>query len=78
MSPTVCDTNTDLCVTSEPTENTGKNGSTPIWSVCVTGVGGNAKRLPSCVCDTRAQHQAARAAARSDAQTRVRACGVRR
>jgi len=78
MNPAVCDTNADLCVTGETTEIAGKAGFTAIWSVCDTGEGGRVKRCPSCVCDVRAQQQATRALARSDAQARARAGGAGR
>lgn len=78
MTRPSCVTNADLCVTNEAAEFATKNVSNAIRPTCDTGEGGRVKESGPRACDVRAQHEAARALARRDAGTRVRADGGRR
>ena len=78
MTRPSCVTNADRCDTNEGVEFAAKKGSNAIRPTCDTGEGGRVKESGPRACDVRAQHEAARALARSDAGTRVRADGGRR
>jgi hypothetical protein len=78
MTRPSCVTNADLCVTNEDPEFAAENASNAFRPTCDTGEGGRVKESGPRACDVRAQHEAARALARSDAGTRVRADGGRR
>ncbi|UXF51041.1 MAG: hypothetical protein HQRvContig05_15 [Haloquadratum phage sp.] len=78
MTQPSCVTNAARCDTDETNEIADESGSNAIRSACDTGEGGRVKESGPRACDVRAQHQAARALAQSDAGTRVRADGGRR